>query len=267
MKKIIQYKEIIEKLNELYPSELAEEWDHIGNQFGHTSDGVQRVMTTLDVRLSVVDEAIEKGIDLIVCHHPVIFSAIDQFDFQEPDQYIYEKLIKHDIKVFVLHTNLDRQWNGMNDWLTEALQLQEIQPLEELTETNNPSLGRVGNLEKPKSREDVLGWIQSQLKADYLGIIEATPKNTYQRIAIVGGSAIEYATTALRAQADIFITGDITYHKAQSVETYPMMVVDAGHYIEHIFIHKMAQIMKKLFPELDIIESERVTNPIKHFPK
>src|SRR5699024_1692734 len=119
-KQLVQLNELTDNLNKLYPSELAEEWDQVGLHFGHKDAKVQKVMTTLDVRPEVVEEALKLGVDTIIVHHPILFSPVKRFDNSTADLRMYTDLIKNDINVFVLHTNLDKALNGMNDWLANA---------------------------------------------------------------------------------------------------------------------------------------------------
>ena len=86
-------------------------------------------MTALDVRPEVVQEAIEKHVDFIFAHHPMIFRPAKNLDLSVPQNRMYADLIKHDIVVYAAHTNLDAAAGGMNDWLASALQLEQVKPL------------------------------------------------------------------------------------------------------------------------------------------
>src|SRR5699024_11476219 len=77
-KQLVQLNELTDNLNKLYPSELAEEWDQVGLHFGHKDAKVQKVMTTLDVRPEVVEEALKLGVDTIIVHHPILFSRSEE---------------------------------------------------------------------------------------------------------------------------------------------------------------------------------------------
>src|SRR5699024_2259390 len=78
---------------------------------------------TLDVLESVVDEAVDSGVNLIIAHHPLLFKPIQQIDYQSPQGKVIQKLIQHNITVYAAHTNLDIAHNGVNDLLCEALEV------------------------------------------------------------------------------------------------------------------------------------------------
>lgn len=120
---------IIQWFESFCPKHLAEEWDKVGLQLGTLQKQVSRVLITLDVTPEVVDEAIERKAELIIAHHPIIFRPLSNLRTDLPGGKLYEKLLKHDISVYAAHTNLDITEGGLNDWLAEALQLQNTKIL------------------------------------------------------------------------------------------------------------------------------------------
>ncbi|WCK53451.1 Nif3-like dinuclear metal center hexameric protein [Aneurinibacillus sp. Ricciae_BoGa-3] len=121
---------IIQYFESFAPKHLAMENDKIGLQVGTLQKEVKKVMIALDVLEDVVDEAIAEGIDLIIAHHAVIFRPLKNIRTDLPQGRLYEKLIKHDIAVYVAHTNLDVAEGGINDLMAEALGLEDIEILE-----------------------------------------------------------------------------------------------------------------------------------------
>ncbi|NDI33704.1 Nif3-like dinuclear metal center hexameric protein [Chengkuizengella sediminis] len=106
--------------------------DKIGLQLGTLNKEIKNVMVTLDVTEQVVDEAIEKDIQLIIAHHPIIFRPLKHIQTDLSAGKIYEKCIKNDIAVYVAHTNLDVAEGGINDMMANALGLTKLSPLEEV---------------------------------------------------------------------------------------------------------------------------------------
>lgn len=267
MSKSITFFELIEELEQLYPTQLAEEWDQIGIHFDSGLNQSKKIMTALDIRPEVIQEAIEYNIDTIIVHHPPIFSPIQRFDNSTADLKMYHQIIKNDINVFAMHTNLDKAQNGMNDWLAQALELNNITELHE-SEDGLTGLGRIGELDSPLSRNELLDNIKSHLHAERLTIIEKELKNNYQRIAIVGGASFESIDIALSKEADVFITGDITYHKGHDAYEKDILTIDAGHYIEHIFSRKMKEVIEDLVDsrgwDIQVVESKTNTNPFTY---
>ncbi|MEW9667385.1 Nif3-like dinuclear metal center hexameric protein [Ammoniphilus sp. 3BR4] len=123
---------IIQMFEQFAPKHLAMEGDKIGLQVGTSNKEIKKVLVTLDVLEEVVDEAIELGVDLIIAHHAVIFRPLKNLRTDLPAGRLYEKLIKHDIAVYIAHTNLDAAQGGINDLMASALGLAETEPLDEL---------------------------------------------------------------------------------------------------------------------------------------
>lgn len=115
--------EIIQWFEQFSPKRYAMEGDKVGLQIGSLNKPVKKVMLTLDVLENVVDEAIAKEIDLIIAHHPPIFRALPHVTDGNAAGRIVTKCIKHDISVYVAHTNLDIAFGGVNDMLADALGL------------------------------------------------------------------------------------------------------------------------------------------------
>lgn len=122
---------IIQYIEEFAPKQFAMEGDRIGLQIGTPQKKINKVMVALDILEEVVDEAIAEGVSFILAHHAVIFHPIKQIRTDLPAGRIIEKLIKNDIAVYIAHTNLDTAPGGINDWLSEALGLQDIEILQE----------------------------------------------------------------------------------------------------------------------------------------
>lgn len=129
MAKTVNGHEIIQLFEQFSPKAYAVEGDKIGLQIGTLNKKVTNVMITLDVLENVVDEAIERKVDLIIAHHPPIFRPLKHVATDQPAGRIIEKCIKHDIAVYVAHTNLDVADGGVNDLLADALELGETKVL------------------------------------------------------------------------------------------------------------------------------------------
>ncbi|MDG5786566.1 Nif3-like dinuclear metal center hexameric protein [Evansella sp. AB-P1] len=125
---------IIQSFEAYSPKKYAVEGDKIGLQIGTLNKKVKKVMIALDVLETVVDEAIEEGVDLIIAHHPIIFRPIKALRTDKSYGRTIEKLIKNDIAVYAAHTNLDVTPGGVNDLMAEALGLENVEVLVETTE-------------------------------------------------------------------------------------------------------------------------------------
>lgn len=117
-------------MNEIAPEHLAESWDNVGLLVGNADSEVDRVMVALEVTEAVLDEAITENIDLIICHHPLLFKPLKKITDHDPIGKMVRKLIKNDINLYVAHTNLDIAEGGTNDYIAELLELDMVQGLD-----------------------------------------------------------------------------------------------------------------------------------------
>ncbi|CAM4263890.1 Nif3-like dinuclear metal center hexameric protein [Paenibacillus tarimensis] len=123
---------VIQLMEQLAPKQYAVEGDKIGLQVGTLNKEIRKVLVALDVTEEVVDEAIREGANLIIAHHAVIYRPLAKIDTGTPAGRLYERLIKHDIAVYIAHTNLDVTEGGINDWMADMLGLTDRDPLEEV---------------------------------------------------------------------------------------------------------------------------------------
>lgn len=123
---------VIQWMEQLAPKSLAVPDDRIGLQLGTLRKELEHVLVALDVTEAVVDEAIRIGAKLIIAHHAIIFRPLKDLQTDTPAGRLYERLIKHDIAVYISHTNYDVAEGGMNDLMAQVLQLQDVKVLEKL---------------------------------------------------------------------------------------------------------------------------------------
>jgi dinuclear metal center YbgI/SA1388 family protein len=123
---------VIQLFEQLAPKHYAMPDDKIGLQLGTLQKDIRKLMVALDVTEAVADEAISLGVDLIIAHHAIIFRPLSHLQTDTPAGRLYEKLIKHDIAVYIAHTNLDIASGGINDMMAEALGLSDLTHLEEV---------------------------------------------------------------------------------------------------------------------------------------
>ncbi|MDT8861767.1 Nif3-like dinuclear metal center hexameric protein [Alkalihalobacillus sp. MEB130] len=129
MTKYINGQALIQHFESWSPKSLAVEGDKNGLMIGTLNKEIKKVMVALDVLEEVIDEAIEKSVDLIVAHHPLLFRPLKKVDVDTPHGRIIAKAIKHDITIYAAHTNLDIAKGGVNDMMAEALGLKQTEVL------------------------------------------------------------------------------------------------------------------------------------------
>jgi len=126
----VKLSEIIKVIEAIAPKVLAEDWDNVGLQIGCHQQQVERILVTLDVTPAVIEEAVNRKVDLIIAHHPFIFKGLKTLSADDEKGRLITRLIKHDIAIYIAHTNLDKAEFGLNDFLARKLGLETIRPLE-----------------------------------------------------------------------------------------------------------------------------------------
>lgn len=258
---------LVNQFEQFAPKSIAMGKDPVGLHFGNLDQPVKKVMVTLDVRPEVIEEAVEQSVNFIFSHHPPIFKAIKSFNTEDPQIKMYENIIKHDITIYAAHTNLDVAEGGMNDWLADALNLQNVEPLTITQDDENGTygLGRIGNLNDPISLEDFFDTIKSTFQVEHLRYISNDVKQTINRVAVLGGDGGDSYTEALDKGADVLVTGDVYYHTAHDMLAAGLSVIDPGHHIESIVKPRMKTIFEQWAKEngweLEFIESAINTDP------
>ena len=128
---MVTMKDIAGAIERYAPVSLQESWDNCGLQVGSMSGTVSRVLTALDVTAEVVAEAIEKQVQCIVSHHPMIFKGVKSINLGTMQGKMIGDLLQHGIHVYSAHTNLDVARGGLNDEVANRLGLQTIKGLVE----------------------------------------------------------------------------------------------------------------------------------------
>jgi dinuclear metal center YbgI/SA1388 family protein len=132
----MKLKTFIKKLEGKYPLNLAYDWDNVGLIVGDYDSEIKKIMVVLEANESVVDEAIEKNIDLIITHHPFIFSKMNKVNTSDLKGRLIHKLIKNGISIYSMHTNFDIAFDGLNDYFVDMLELKNVGILDKIkTET------------------------------------------------------------------------------------------------------------------------------------
>lgn len=257
--------DIIARYEAYCPRELSMDGDISGLQIGTLDKEVKRVMVALDVRETTVVEAIEKDVDLIIVKHAPIFKPLKDLVATAQNQ-IYLDLVKHDIAVYVSHTNIDIVPDGLNDWFCDLL---DITDTDILTPTKDGyGIGRIGNI-KEQTFSDFALKVKEKFHLDSVRLVAYGNQDTLvNRVAICGGSGQGFYRDAMAKGAQVYITGDIYYHTAQEMITNGMLAIDPGHHIEVLFIDKLVEKFNAWKIEnqweVDFIDSQAETNPFYH---
>lgn len=255
-------KEIIKKIEEKYPVSFAEEWDNPGLLVGDPEKEVKKVFLALDVTDESLEEAVKTGADMIITHHPLIFSGIKKVT---ADNFIGRRiigLIENGISYYAMHTNFDVL--GMADLSADYLELTDREILEVTydREERREGLGRVGNLANSQTLKDFGRFVKEKFRLPFVKIY-GDPEKIVKRAAICTGSGKSLMPSVLKSGADVYVTADMDYHSSIDAVAQGVCVIDAGHYgTEYIFMDYMEKELKQMLPEVKI-EKMRVQHPCR----
>ncbi len=260
MYKVKDISNIIEKLA---PVSLAEKWDNVGLMVGDLEKNIRKVYICLDVTSENVNNAINLGADMIISHHPLIFTPLKQITEDTTTGSIIRTIIKNDIAVYSAHTNLDNANGGMNDILAEKLGLENIRPFtdEECIDGNgNPldNIGRIGYLDSPIELDDFKSLVKSILGCRSIRSV-GDPSEAIHTVALCSGAGGDGIYSAYHAGADVYVTSDIRHHEAQLAFELGINLIDAGHFeTENIICEFLTDYLQDNLPDLEIIVSDAV---------
>lgn len=244
--------EILAYLEERTPPVLAENWDNVGLLAGERAQPVTRVLCALDVTEGVVEEAIACGAQLIVAHHPLIFTSVHAVTSDNTTGRMLMRAIRQGISVICMHTNADCAEGGVNDALAAALGLRNVVSMEA---GENGMLGRVGDLETEMGPREFAVFVKERLGAG--GVRFADGGHPVRRVAVGGGACGKMMGFAVIKKADAFVIGDCSYDLMQRAQTLGLTLVDAGHFpTENPMTAVFAGWIAEQFPGVDAVCSQ-----------
>jgi dinuclear metal center YbgI/SA1388 family protein len=360
--------DIIGYIESVAPPVYQESYDNSGLIIGNRQADAKAVLLCLDVTEAVLDEAIAKGANLVIAHHPIIFGGLKRLNGNNYVERVVIKAIKNDIAVYAAHTNLDNMLqNGVNSKIAEKLGLQKCKVLspkkgvlkklytfvpsaaaekvkEALfaagagnignysecsfsvagtgtfkgSEAANPAVGEKGlrhhepeqkiEVILPAYREsavlkalleahpyeevayelitidnsynlvgsgligelpealDAMSFLKSLKQTMKTDCVRFTPihRNAVQKIAVCGGSGSFLLKDAIRAGADVFISGDFKYHEFFDAENR-IIIADIGHFeSEQFTIELFYELLSQKFPTFAFWQTSLKTNPLSY---
>ncbi len=218
----VRIDEFVSLVEEIAPRSLAYEWDNTGLLL-RCGDTVGSVLVCLDVTQAVADEAAARGCDMILAHHPLLFSPVKSLDYSHPTQGVLMSLVRNGISLYAAHTSFDRAPGGINDALAELLGLTDVEP------AGAEGLMRIGVLPKPCMTELLAVRVKQSLGVTHVRISSGF-KGLIERVAVLGGSGGEYAAEARMAGAQALITGEVKHHQWLEAASIGVLLIEAGHY-------------------------------------
>ena len=249
-------------LEQFAPLPLQESWDNAGLQVGLTEAEVSGALLCLDVTEAVVDEALRKGCNLVVSHHPLLFRGLKTISDLTDVQRTVRKAIQHEVCVVSMHTNMDNAQGGVNFKIAEKLGLQDAAFM-------NPKRvgdvecgsGVIGTFEEPMAADDFVLKVKRAFGVE-CAMTNELLRRKVNRVAICGGAGDFLLDEAVSAGADAFITGEMHYHQYFGYEQRIQICV-IGHYQSEQFTTEVFRdVISERCPGVRTEIAETCTNPI-----
>ena len=258
----VKIKEVLSALERFAPLPLQESWDNAGLQVGLTETEVSGALLCLDVNEQIVDEAVQKGCNLIVSHHPLLFRGLKTISDLTDVQRTVMKAITQGICVVSMHTNMDNAKDGVNFKIAEKLGLQEVRFFAPKTVDGiEAGSGVIGTLAEPLAADDFVKAVKKAFDVE-CAMCNELLRRPIQKVAICGGAGDFLLDAALAEGADAFITGEMHYHQYFGYEQRIQICV-IGHYQSEQFTSEIFRdIILRECPGVKTCIADTCTNPI-----
>ena len=270
--KSVKIYQVVDALEHYAPLPLQEGYDNAGLQVGLTEAvEVSGALLCLDVTEAVVDEAIRKGCNLIVSHHPLIFRKLARISDENYVQRTVRKAIKNDITIVSMHTNMDAAKGGVNFNIAEKLGLRNLRFFGGEKEIDGVKGGEgvIGEITDETdtlhadgiAADDLVLMLRERFQAECVQCNQLL-RRPIRKVALCGGAGSFLLDAAIAAGADAFITGEMHYHEFFGHEQEIQICV-IGHYQSEQFTSEIFRsIITEKCPGVKCEISEINTNPI-----
>ena len=264
----MQISKIIDALENWAPLAWQEPYDNAGLIVGTPDQVCTGVICSLDCTEAVVEEAIAKGCNLIVSHHPIVFKGVKQFNSNDYVSRVLVKAIQNNIALYAIHTNLDSLLEGVNKTLADKLHLENrriLSPKPGFKDQNGGEIGSglIAELPLETDEAEFLKWIKEKLNVTVIKHTSFT-KKPLKTIALCGGSGSFLIADAKAQKADCFITSDLKYHDFFEADGQ-LLLVDIGHFESEQGVAALIVANLKLkFPTFAVLESLVNTQPVSY---
>ncbi len=254
--------DVAQFLTDFAPPVLAESWDNVGLLVGDFNQPVERLMTCLTITPDSAREAVDRGANLIVSHHPMPFRPLKRLTSESSEGRLLLALIGAGVAVFSPHTAFDSAEQGINQRLAQGLKLQAVQPLVPGAEPGQGA-GRYGTLPAAESLPELCQRVKRLLALEHVQAVGALDR-TVGKVAVACGSAGEFLQPAQAVGCDCLVTGEVRFHTCLEAESLGMALVLAGHFASERFaVEELAGVLAQAFPALQVWASQQERDPLR----
>lgn len=256
--------QIIEQLEKLAPVSFAESWDNVGLLVGTRTSNVQRILIALDATDEVIEQAVTLKADLLITHHPMIFSAMKKINDEDFIGRRILKMMQNGISYYAMHTNCDVC--VMNDVAADKIDLRADAVLEVTGEDGQGQevgIGKVGELKEILTLEELAKRVKEAFGIDYVQVT-GDKKQKVTRVAISTGAGKSLVSYAIKQKVQVLVTGDIDHHTAIDALAQGVQIIDAGHFgTEHFMVEYVQQYLSEQLDETVKVLQAKEQNPFQ----
>ena len=250
-------REIADIIEAFAPVETAADWDNTGFCIGSPDTDVKAVLVGFDCTPALVAEAVERGANMIVTHHPLIFRGVKKISPETFLGSVITEAIKHDIVVYAAHTNADKATSGVNALMADRLGLTGREVLSE------DGFGLTGYLPHPMSAQEFIAFVKKQFSLKVVRT-SAPIDVPIEKVALCSGSGGSLLEEALCSGAQAYICGDLSYHQFFTEKGF--MVLDIGHFESEIdIVEKLISVLSEKNSTFAVLCTNNDYNPIHYF--
>ena len=258
----MKVRDIINVIEEFAPLSIQESWDNSGLCVGSPDAPATSALLGLDCTEELVDEAIACGVDMIITHHPLIFSGLKKITPEDQTGAAIIKAVKAGISIYAAHTSADKVIAGVSGAMAARLGLVNVSILDE--DGDGTGLGVVGDLQQPLSAQEAVALVKDRFSLKAMRTSRPL-EGPITRVAMCGGSGGSLIKAAMASGAQLYISGDISYHNFFTREGF--MIMDIGHYESEIeIVEILFSLLRKNFPTFAVRITQNIySNPIFYF--
>ena len=251
--------DVIRVIEEFAPLGIQEKWDNSGLCIGSPDDEVSSVLIGLDCTPELVDEAVSCGADMIVTHHPLIFSGLKKISPDDQVGAAVIKAVKNGIAIYAAHTSADKVLAGVSGAMAARLGLESVRILDE--DGEGTGLGVVGDLPEPLTAAEAMVLVKERFGLKAMRTSKPV-EGMISRVAMCGGSGGSLIGAAIASGAQLYISGDISYHNFFTKDDF--MIMDIGHYESEIeIVDILFSLLRKKFPTFAVRITQNIySNPV-----
>jgi len=255
--------DITNVIEQFAPRHLQESYDNAGLQVGDPQSIVSGVLLCLDVTEDILSEAVRRQCNMIVSHHPLLFTGLKRITGATATERIVMEALSKKISIYAAHTNLDSAYNGVSYEIAHMLGLKDLRPLESRDDDERCGLGVIGE-QKPVPTLEFLRKVKELFCVKSLRYSSQSPQLVVRKVAVCGGAGASFIRKAIELGADVIVTGDVKYHDFTSY-ALDIMIADIGHYESELCARKiLSRIIRESYPECVTYFAETDRNPINY---